>query len=471
MAKLESRGKYLAKNTLIFTLGNIGSKVISFFLIPLYTNYLSTKQYGIVDLITTIATVAVPVITLNIGEALMRFGLDKDADHEQNTQIGSFMLLLAAIIGLVIFPICGRITDVSNYAGYVYFYILSLAASQIYLCDLRGKEMLLKYSIGSILVTFLTAIFNIIFLVGMHVGIEGYLMAYSLANFATAIYALIAGKGYRSFGFSRFDKKLMGQMAKYSFVLIPNTFMWWIMNSSDRIMVTAMVGAAANGIYAISYKIPSIVSTATNIFNQAWSYSAIREENAIDEVEYNNRMLRMLTGGGMLVGIFILAITKPFLRIYVAPSYYEAWKYTPFLVIGFVYMTVGSFIATSYTVHKDSFGFLFSGMTGAVINIVLNAILIPFGKVYGAAIATCVSYIAVFVFRYYHTKRYMNYNIHTPEFIIGSLLLFISSVCMFINNYVGLAVQFIFFIIAMVLFSRDWLPIVRKVFSRLDSKS
>lgn len=467
MAKAEGRGKYLAKNTLIFTLGDIGSKIISFFLIPLYTNYLSTEQYGTVDLITTIATVAVPVITLNIGEALMRFGLDKDADLEKNTQIGSFMLLVAAIIGIIIFPICGHISGVSSYAGYVYFYVLSLAASQIYLCDLRGKELLLKYSIGSILVTFLTAIFNIIFLVGMHMGIEGYLIAYGIANFVTALYALAAGRGYKAFGFSKLDKKLMRQMAKYSFVLIPNTFMWWIMNSSDRIMVTAMIGAAANGIYAISYKIPSIVSTATNIFNRAWSYSAIREENAVDEVEYNNLMLRMLTGWGMLVGIFILAIIKPFLHIYVAPSYYEAWRYTPFLVVGFVYMTVGSFVATSYTVHKDSFGFLFSGMTGAVINIVLNAVLIPFCKVYGAAFATCVSYIAVFMFRYFHTKKYMHYCINTPEFVIGSILLVVSSFCMFIDNYIGFAIQSGIFVVSMFWFSRDWLPILKKVISKV----
>lgn len=467
MAKAEGRGKYLAKNTLIFTLGDIGSKIISFFLIPLYTNYLSTEQYGTVDLITTIATVAVPVITLNIGEALMRFGLDKDADLEKNTQIGSFMLLVAAIIGIIIFPICGHISGVSSYAGYVYFYVLSLAASQIYLCDLRGKELLLKYSIGSILVTFLTAIFNIIFLVGMHMGIEGYLIAYGIANFVTALYALAAGRGYKAFGFSKLDKKLMRQMAKYSFVLIPNTFMWWIMNSSDRIMVTAMVGAAANGIYAISYKILSIVSTATNIFNRAWSYSAIREENAVDEVEYNNLMLRMLTGWGMLVGIFILAIIKPFLHIYVAPSYYEAWRYTPFLVVGFVYMTVGSFVATSYTVHKDSFGFLFSGMNGAVINIVLNAVLIPFFKVYGAAFATCVSYIAVFMFRYFHTKKYMHYCINTPEFVIGSILLVVSSFCMFIDNYIGFAIQSGIFVVSMFWFSRDWLPILKKVISKV----
>lgn len=73
-----SRSNYLLKNTLIFTLGNIGSKVISFFLIPLYTNILTTAQYGVTDLITTIVTVAVPILTLNICESVMRFGLDKD---------------------------------------------------------------------------------------------------------------------------------------------------------------------------------------------------------------------------------------------------------------------------------------------------------------------------------------------------------------------------------------------------------
>ena len=56
-----------------------------------------------------------------------------------------------------------------------------------------------------------------------------------------------------------------------SVVLIPNTFMWWIMNSSDRVMVTYMIGAAANGIYAVSYKLPTLVSTLTGIFNQASS--------------------------------------------------------------------------------------------------------------------------------------------------------------------------------------------------------
>lgn len=70
-----SRNSYLIKNTIIFTLGNLGSKFISFFLIPLYTNALTTAEYGVVDLVATVGTVAVPLLTLNICESVMRFAV------------------------------------------------------------------------------------------------------------------------------------------------------------------------------------------------------------------------------------------------------------------------------------------------------------------------------------------------------------------------------------------------------------
>lgn len=79
-----SRNSYLIKNTIIFTLGNLGSKLISFFLIPLYTNALTTAEYGVVDLVATVGTVAVPLLTLNICESVMRFALDEDANTKKN---------------------------------------------------------------------------------------------------------------------------------------------------------------------------------------------------------------------------------------------------------------------------------------------------------------------------------------------------------------------------------------------------
>lgn len=225
-----------------------------------------------------------------------------------------------------------------------------------------------------------------------------------MANIITAIYGFFAGNILDVLRNFNFDKSICFSMTKFSAVLIPNSFMWWIMNSSDRIMVTAMAGAAANGIYAVAYKVPTFLSTFTTIFNTAWSYSAIKENESSDKEEYSNSIYSRMFAITVVTSSGLIMIMKPFLRIYVESSYYTAWQYTPFLVTGFVFMTLGTFIATSYTVYKDSKGYLFSGMAGAITNIILNFLLIPIIGTLGAAIATCISYIVVYMYRAKDTK-------------------------------------------------------------------
>ena len=85
---ITNRTKYLFKNTIIFTIGNLASKLIAFFLIPLYTNVLTTKEYGTIDLVITICTIAVPILTLNIMEGIMRFNLDEKSNKNKITKKG-----------------------------------------------------------------------------------------------------------------------------------------------------------------------------------------------------------------------------------------------------------------------------------------------------------------------------------------------------------------------------------------------
>ena len=462
----QQRNKYLLKNTVIFSIGNFGTKIISFFLVPLYTNILTTREYGTVDLIYTVGMVLVPLLTLNIGESIMRFALDKDADCDKIMSTGITILIFGAIIGLLILPIANLFENVSHYSIYIYLYTLTLAFSQIFLCYLRGKEFLLKYSIGNIIQSLTIAIFNIIFLIGMKKGIEGYLMAYILANVCTGLYGFWAGKVNLVIKKYSVDIQLSKNMIKYSVVLIPNSFMWWIMNSSDRMMVSAMISVTANGVYAVAYKIPTLLSTFTTIFNQAWSYSAIREDESEDKEEYNNRVYDKLVTIIIVVATGLLMIMKPFLSVYVGKEYYAAWHYVPYLIVGFVFMTLGSFIATSYTVHKDSMGFLISGTVGAIINLILNFILIPMMGVSGAAFATCISYFGVFVYRIKDTQKYIKLRVFKRKQICGYALLFLSAMTCYLDNCIGqtlLVIEFIFVILLNKEFVKDMLKIVFKI--------
>ena len=463
----ESRGRYLAKNTAIFAIGNVASRLISFFLVPLYTNILTTAEYGVVDLVNTLCTVLAPILILNINEAVMRFALDKGADYKKIMSTGLTVFVGAVFFGILVIPASSLFPEVAPYSAYIYFYTVTLAGSQLFLCYLRGKENIAFYSVGSVLQTMTIALFNILFLAVLHKGIKGYFLAYIISNIITILFAFIAGNVREVIRDYKFDIKLTKAMAAYSVVLIPNTFMWWIMNSSDRVMVTSIIGVAANGIYAVSYKLPSLVSTLTGIFNQAWSYSAIREDGAEDENEYSNMVFNRLISIVMLLSIALLTIVKPFLRLYVGVDYYSAWEYTPFLIIGSAYLTLATFMATSYTVHKDSFGYLFSATFGAVLNIVLNFLLIPIIHVYGAAFATCISYIAVFAFRLIHTKKYIKYNINNKEFIGGSVFLILSSVNLFLDNYFGVLIQSIILLLAVWLYAKTWISIAGKIAKKI----
>ena len=169
-------------------------------------------------------------------------------------------------------------------------------------------------------------------------------------------------------------------------------------------------------------------------------------------------------------GIGLLLLAKPFLRVYVSEEYYTAWKYMPLLTVGCVYLTMASFMATSYTVHKDSFGYLFSGSFGAVFNILLNFILVPVIGVYGAALATCISYIAVFMFRVFHTRKYIKYDILYKEFILGSLLMILSAILMFADGVKGFLLQFIVLVLGFVVFSKTWIPILQFFLNKIRRK-
>ena len=415
------RGKYLAKNTIIFTLGNLGTKLIQFFLVPLYTNVLSTADYGVVDLVTTIGMVLAPILLLNINDGVMRFALDKGADFNKIMSIGLAAFIFCLITGLVIFPIGNISNQLGNYSSYIYFYTISYAGNLLFFGYLRGTEKLLQFSIGNIINAMLIASFNIFFLVIIKTGIAGYFLSYTLANFICCIYAFIVGNVKEVILNFKLDKELMIKMLKYSVVLIPNTFMWWIINSSDRVMITSFIGNSANGIYAISCKIPTLLSTIVTIFNTAWSYSAIKENDSYDRDEYNNSVYNGLVMLSVVIGAAMMLVMKPFLAVYVSKMYYKAWMFTPYLVVGCVFLSIASFLGAYYTVNKDSKGFLYSSSVAAAINLALNYLLIPKIGIAGAALATAISYIAVFLYRAVDTKKYIFINVFSKQCSFSSL--------------------------------------------------
>lgn len=428
------RFKYLIKNILIFALGNVGSKLIAFLLVPLYTAVLTVEEYGTVDLLFTICTIIGPILTCNIGEGILRYLFDKDANKGRIMRSCLIVVLVGFVVSVLIVPVSYLFTSIRDLSVLLYVFTTSWVLSQIMLYYLRGMEMPLRYSIGSIFQTLSIAGLNIIFLKILHWGVNGYFMAYCIANTATVVYAFIVGDCKAIFAEKSIDVNELKSILKYSIAFMPNTFMWWIMNASDRVMVTAIVGAAANGIYAVSYKIPGLISICNTIFCQAWTYSAIKEANSDDRDRYYTKALNWVIQLSAGIVITVLCVLKPIMRIYVSETYFIAWKYSPILLLGNYFLIIGSFVASStYNTFKDSKGMLKSGILGAIPNIILNFCLIPMVGVYGAAVATCISYYIVFLYRLVDSKRYISLHINGKSKLVTILVIF-SVVCIYLEK-------------------------------------
>lgn len=447
---MENRVKFLLKNISFLTVGEFGTKIISFFLVPIYTYVLTTNEYGTADLIFTISTLLTPLIMLNIGEALMRYLLEENADRNKIMSVAITAFIFGILLALIIVPIVSNFTILSNYKWYMYFYIVLCSTKAILTGYLRGTCQLRHYAICNVLNTLLLAIFNIIFLVFFDLGIKGYLVAYIIAEICSILYVIIFGHLTCSIKKFKFDIKFSKGMILFSLAVVPNSLLWWVINSSDRLMVTSFLGLSSNGLLSISYKIPSLLIMLNFVLMQAWKYSAIKEKDSRDNVQFTNSAFDKFIRVSILLASFLILIIKYVVKWLFAPAYFNAWTASCFLLLGFVFMGISTFIGTVYYVKKDMIGNVLSALVGASINIILNFLLIPLIGFSGAALAATLSYLCILLYRYFDTRKYQKINLFNPKYMFLLGLTIIMIIGNLLNNLVGTAMLILSFILVLV---------------------
>lgn len=420
-----NKKKQLAKNTIIIFFGRVCTQLISFFLLPLYTSYLATKEYGTVDLIQTYVTLLVPIITLELEMSIFRFLIDsRKSEKETNKLISNNFFILG--ISLSIFSILYII--VSSFVTIPYRWLILVdiivcVLSGNFLQVARGFGKTLDYAISCILTGLTTVISNIILICFVHMQAEGMIISMALANFICSLYLFIRLKLYSKINFKIVDFKQIKEMYKYSLPLIPNGISWWIVNVSDRSIISIVLGASANGLYAISNKFPTIISSLTGVFNLSWSESAALHINSSDRDEFfsdiTNTVLRLFTA----LGVGMLACMPFVFPILIDVKYNDAYNYIPFLVLGTVFNVAICLYSQVYLAKKLSKQVASTAIVGAIINILINVIFIKQIGLYAAAISTMISYFVMMVYRHFDLKKYVNIKIE-KKLIIESIIIY-----------------------------------------------
>lgn len=420
-----NKKKQLAKNTIIIFFGRVCTQLISFFLLPLYTSYLATKEYGTVDLIQTYVTLLVPIITLELEMSIFRFLIDsRKSEKETNKLISNnfFILGISLSIFSIIYIIVSSIVTIP-YRWLILVDIIVCVLSGNFLQVARGFGKTLDYAISCILTGLTTVISNIILICFVHMQAEGMIISMALANFMCSLYLFIRLKLYSKINFKIVDFKQIKEMYKYSLPLIPNGISWWIVNVSDRSIISIVLGASANGLYAISNKFPTIISSLTGVFNLSWSESAALHINSSDRDEFfsdiTNTILRLF----MALGVGMLACMPFVFPILIDVKYNDAYNYIPFLVLGTVFNVAICLYSQVYLAKKLSKQVASTAIVGAIINILINVIFIKQIGLYAAAISTMISYFVMMIYRHFDLKKYVNIKIE-KKLIIESIIIY-----------------------------------------------
>lgn len=419
-----NRGKKLGKNVLLMTIGSIGSKVLTFLLVPLYTSCLSTSDYGVSDLIVTIISLLMPLFTLQISESLLRFALDKELDKKQVFNIGIKINCIGFIVLLIFSPIFIFIPLLKNYyfyfLGYYFSYSIYVALSN-FTCGFG--EIRLYTGIGVFQTVSLLGS-NIILLTIFQRGIQGFLLSYIISYSLSSMGLFIFGKQYKLVILpSNIDKSIQKEMIRYSLPMIPNSISWWISNSSDKFIVTAICGASVMGIYSVAYKIPTILSVFYNVFMSAWRISSVDDFGSDTTREFYSKIYRIIESSLVMLASFIILFNRILSKIFFANEFFEARFFVPVLVIAFLIHGLGEFFGSIYTASKKTKMLFYSSLTGAIINIVLNIMLIPRLSGIGAALATLISYCVILGIRIVHTKTIMSFEIDFKKSVVSISIL------------------------------------------------
>lgn len=458
--------KTLAKNTVLLALSQFGTKFISFFFVPLYTYVLSTSDYGYADIITTTASVMMYILTLNISDAVLRFAIDHENDRQNIFVYGIKTVLLGSLASLVfiaLIKISGFINWPNHYFVLLFFVYISISISSVCTNYLRAIDKIKEVAIVGILSTIVAIITNLLLLLIWGWGLTGYLTANILSNVSIIIYTLIVispQKNHYSFKAS-LKTPLFKEMLVYSIPLILNSLAWWINSSLDKYFVISFCGASENGVYAVSQKIPLILSTVLTVFMQAWNLSAFREYDKDDKDSFFANTYEVFNCVLVITCSGLILFNIPIAKFLFSKEFFVAWKCSSILLLSGVFNGLGNFVGSIFNATKNTKALTYTTLLSAGVNIVLNIILIPRIGIIGAAIATASSFIFFWAIRFILVKRFISWKIEIFKSILTYGLLVSQIVVERVSTHMYAVQVVIFVLVCLINFKK--LHIVIKV--------
>ena len=404
--------KKILSDSFLYTLANLLTKGIGFIMIPIYTEYFSTKDYGVIDLLIVTGSILSIVIGLEIHQAVARFFPEAKSEEEKRVVVSTALWSITILYFIFLFlslPFMSQISlfvfDTLEHEDILFIAFLSFGFNFLYYFFSSQLKWQLK-SKQNVLVSFvyslITAVFTYVMLKFFDGGISSVFIAQIVAATVGIFLSYLYSKEY--YGIILNIQKLKA-FIKFSTPLIFSTLIVYIMLYVDRIIINSYLSIEDVGLYGIAFRFASVTTILT-----------VGIQTALTPLLYNNyknsdtpiaiaKLFNYFMLFSILFVVFLFIYSKKIVLLFANENYIDAHSVIPWLAISVIFSGVinfapGIFVAkrTKYILYINIFTFF--------LNIILNLLLIKSYKILGAAYSTAISSFIYFLFYYLIGQKY-----------------------------------------------------------------
>lgn len=448
------------KNTTFYTIGYILPKVAHFLLVPIYSRYLSPSDYGITQSMAVLSAILTVFFSLQIPRSISRLYFDYNKLEEKRKYLGTVFVatLLISTFMLILMFICKSILvnifkDIAFYPYYFYtllsIYLTSF--SYIPMAYYQVEQKANKFILLSLLQFTVNTLLCIVFVVILKQGAKGMLLGNLIGNICLLpVFILITIKVI-SFNF---NLVIFKETLIYSWPLIPAALSAWILNLSDRIFIERYFTLADVGLYSMSYKVAEVLLVFSSSFHAAYEPFFYQLSNQFDQnkakttlIRYNKVFIIILILSSLTISLF----SKEFFLL-LDQRYYEAYKLVPLIITGILFSQISGLANKAIYQSKKTKQLMLIMLSSAVMNILLNFLIVPKYGAFGAALTTTITFIVFFIIQYEYSKKCYFIPIPWKE-IIPFFFIYISTNAIFVIVDLPILIGFIIkiFILSMLI--------------------
>jgi len=421
----DSRSKKMARDFLVYSVGIIGSKLMTFLLLPVYTHFISDPaEYGYFDLCLTACFMLMPLVTLQMRDGAFRFLLEtEDADKRSRIVtyinktlfISTLVTLLAAAAMWILYP--------KPYLGYVVALLIVMSFYDVYAQTVRGLGNNRSFVMVSLICSFAIALFSVAFLL-MGMGILGLFIANILARVIAVVAVDVREKVVaRYFKPSLKDLNQTGkEILRFSLPLLPAGICWWFIGFSNRYFITENLSLHDSGIYGLASRLATVVQAIATIFLQTWQENAIQQYNSNDRNRFFSKVFNGYIVAFTLVIILYAFGAKLVFPILFNANYSESMVYLYPLCIATMFFALAGYFEIIYQCEKKTRRLLLPLIIAPFINVALNYMLIGPMGIYGVVISYAVTYIFIIACRWIDTTQWVKVRINLASLLAFAIM-------------------------------------------------